>query len=105
MESVVELLKIVMLSIYMSLMLFGVFIIVLVIIELVSKLGKRFKVGKVVHSYLYGEGRIKEIRKDGVIVVSFPHHIQAYDSRGRAVVQTLFRKGLKVTIKDDIKVI
>lgn len=105
METVIELLKIVGLSIYLSLLLFGVFLIVLIVIHLVSKLGKRFKVGKVVYSSLYGEGRIEEIRKDGVIIVSFPYHIQAYDSRGRAVVQTMFRSGLKATIKEDIKAI
>lgn len=113
MENVIELLRIVELSIYLSLILFGVFLIVLIVIHLIvlivshiiSKLGKRFKVGKVVYSSLYGEGRIEEIKKDGIIIVSFPYHIQAYDSRGRAVVQTMFRSGLRTTIKDDIKAI
>lgn len=103
MENILELLKIIGLSIYLSLLLFVVFIIVLVIIHIISKLGNRFKVGKVVYSSLYGEGRIEEIKKDGIIIVSFPYHIQAYDSRGRAVVQTMFRSGLRATIKDDIK--
>lgn len=105
MENVLELLKIVGISIYLSLLLYGVFIIVLTVIHIVSKLFNRFKGGKIVYSSIYGEGEIINISKDGTILVNFTNHIQAYDSKGRAVVQTMFRRGLKATIRDNIKVI
>lgn len=104
MENFIQLLEIIGLSIYLSLLLFSVFTIVLIVIHILSKLDKRFKVGREVFSPMFGFGKIVLTNSDNV-VVRFSNHTQAYDLRGRAVVQTVVRKGLKATSKDNIKAI
>lgn len=102
MENFIQLLEIIGLSICLSLLLFSVFLIVLTVIHILSKLDKRFKVGREVFSPMFGYGEIVLTNSDNVIV-RFSHHIQAYDLEGRAVVKTVVRSGLKSTIRDNIK--
>ena len=104
MEKFIELLQIIGVSIYLTMLLYCVFIIVLIVIHIISKLSNRFKVGKIVYSSLYGYGKIRDIKEDGTIIVRYPNHTQPYDSKGRAVVQTMFRSGLKSTIKDNVRI-
>lgn len=109
MEKFIELLEIVGVSILLALLVFCVFLILITVIHIVSmlgdvfKVGNPFKIGKIVYSPLFGEGKIGFIKEDGSIIVNFTTHTQIYDSKGRAVVQTMFRKGLKATLKDNIK--
>lgn len=110
MEQLVIFLETVGVSILLALVVYGFFIIILVVIEalsslvLLKKLLSPYKVGKRVKSPVFGIGKIVLVNSDS-IVVQFSFEVMSYDIRGKALLEVKVRKGLTSTIRDNIKAI
>lgn len=97
-------------SILLSMVVFGFFVMLLIVIEalsgiaMIKRLFSPYKVGRRVISPFFGKGKIVLVNSDNV-VVQYNHNYQAYDIKGKAILEVRVRSDLKSTIRDNIKVI